>query len=50
MERIVRHTIPAKSSHASDEANYETAFVKGVKTGLAKQAGVKVVNMLGQFL
>ncbi len=37
MERIVRDTIPAKSSHASDDANCETAFVKGVKTGLAKR-------------
>jgi hypothetical protein len=50
MERIVRDTIPAKSSHVSDEANCEAAFVKRVKTGVAKQAGVQVVNMLGQFL
>jgi hypothetical protein len=49
MERIVRDTIPAKSSHVSDEANCE-AFDKRVKTGVAKQAGVQVVNMLGQFL
>ena len=47
---LTSDTIPAKSSHLSDEANCEAAFVKGVKTGVAKQAGVQVVTMLGQFL